>query len=94
MFYDVHESKPFFYYFFIGPSYTNIRTPCRASNEGDLPPGIGAQTRPLTFCLPGNYFSVSDTLAWWHLWLIKSECTRCLQFWSRDQNKPWCPMAT
>ena len=34
--------------FFIRPSYTNIRTPCRASNEGDLPPGIGAQTRPLT----------------------------------------------
>ena len=37
----------FFFIFFIGPSYTNIRTPCRASNEGDLPPRVGAQTRPL-----------------------------------------------
>ena len=34
-------------FFFIGPSYTNIRTSCRAWNKGDLPPGIGAQTRPL-----------------------------------------------
>ena len=38
-------------HFFIGPSYTNIRTPPWVSNEGDLPPGIGAQTQPLwTFC--------------------------------------------
>ena len=29
------------------PSYTNIPTPRLVSNEGDLPRGIGAQTRPM-----------------------------------------------
>ena len=43
-----------FFYFFIGPYYTNIRAPRGASNEGDLPPGVGAQTWPLTCSLPGN----------------------------------------
>ena len=36
-----------FIFILLGPSYTNIRTPCWASNEGELPPGVGAQTRPL-----------------------------------------------
>ena len=34
-------------FFFIGPPFTNICTPSLVSNEGDLPPGVGAQTRPL-----------------------------------------------
>ena len=37
----------YFLFIFIRPSYTNIRTPRRASNGGDLPPGVGALTRPL-----------------------------------------------
>ena len=37
----------FIFFSFIWPSYTNIRTPCQASNEGDLPPREGAQTRLL-----------------------------------------------
>ena len=30
-------------FFFIGPSCTNIRTPRRALNKGDLPPGERVQ---------------------------------------------------
>ena len=37
----------YFIFLFIGPYYTNNRTPRWVSYEGDLPPGIGAQTRPL-----------------------------------------------
>ena len=33
---------------FFGPSYTDIRAPRQALDEGDLPPQVGAQTRPLT----------------------------------------------
>ena len=39
-------------------TYTKICTPCWVSNEGDLPLGIGAQTRTLWTFKPGNHGKV------------------------------------
>ena len=46
---NVSDSRDLLFKFFIiGPSCTKTRAPCRASNEGDLPSGVGAKTWPLT----------------------------------------------
>ena len=47
----------FLFYLFIGPSYTNIRAPRHALNEGDLPPRVGAQTRPSRPLIPTKKLS-------------------------------------
>ena len=50
--------------FFIGPSYTNICTPLWVLNEEDLPPGVGAHTRPLWTFEPGNLCKFFVELSW------------------------------